>query len=99
MVKIMYLSPVAHYGGHDEIFAEMAAENKLPGTEVHVCSFPDSIGKFSHIEYRSYEGIVTAGIIRAARAAARGGGTSARRMRRSRRSCKRMRRCRSSFRP
>ena len=61
MVKIMYLSPVAHYGGHDEIFAEMAAENKLPGTEVHVCSFPDSIGKFSHIEYRSYEGIVTAG--------------------------------------
>ena len=73
MVKIMYLSPVAHYGGHDEIFAEMAAENKLPGTEVHVCSFPDSIGKFSHIEYRSYEGIVTAGIIRAARAAAREG--------------------------
>ena len=73
MVKIMYLSPVADYGGHNEIFAEMAAENKLPGTEVHVCSFPDSTGKFSHIEYRSYEGIVTAGIIRAARAAAREG--------------------------
>jgi allantoin racemase len=73
MVKIMYLSPVAHRDAHDELFAAMAREYKLPGTEVHITSLPDSIGLFSHIEYRSYEGIVTAGIIRAARAAAREG--------------------------
>jgi allantoin racemase len=73
MVKIMYLSPVAHRGGHDELFADMARKYKLPDTEVHVTSLPDEIGHFSHIEYRSYEGIVTAGIIRATRAAAREG--------------------------
>lgn len=70
MVKIMYLSPIAHCEGHDELFAEMARDYKLPGSEVHVTSLPDNVGRFSHIEYRSYEGMVTAGIIRAARAAA-----------------------------
>lgn len=73
MVKIMYLSPVAHRAGHDDLFAEMARDYKLPGTEVHVTSLPESVGRFSHIEFRSYEGMVTAGIIRAARAAAREG--------------------------
>lgn len=73
MVKIMYLSPVAHRDGHDDLFAEMARDYKLPGTEVHVTSLPESVGRFSHIEYRSYEGMVTAGIIRAVRAAAREG--------------------------
>lgn len=73
MVKIMYLSPVTHQDGHDDLFAEMARDYKLPGTEVHVTSLPESVGPFSHIEYRSYEGMVTAGIIRAARAAAREG--------------------------
>lgn len=73
MVKIMYLSPVAHREGHDELFADMARDYKLPGTEVHVTSLPDAVGRFSHIEYRSYEGMVTAGIIRATRAAAKEG--------------------------
>lgn len=73
MVKIMYLSPVAHRDGHDDLFADMARDYKLPGTEVHITSLPDSVGSFSHIEYRSYEGMVTAGIIRAARAASREG--------------------------
>ena len=73
MVKIMYLSPVAHRAGHDDLFADMARDYKLPGTEVHVTSLPDEIGRFSHIEYRSYEGMVTAGIIRATRAAVREG--------------------------
>ncbi|MDG2260656.1 MAG: aspartate/glutamate racemase family protein [Paracoccaceae bacterium] len=73
MVKIMYLSPVAHREGHDELFANMARDYKLPGTEVHVTSLPDAVGRFSHIEYRSFEGMVTAGIIRATRAAAREG--------------------------
>ena len=70
MVKIMYLSPVAHQDGCDNLFAEMARSHKFSGTEVHVTSLPQSIGRFSHIEYRSYEGMVIAGIIRAARAAA-----------------------------
>ncbi|MYG24983.1 MAG: hydantoin racemase, partial [Boseongicola sp. SB0677_bin_26] len=55
MVRIMYLSPVAHRAGHDELFAEMARDYKLEGTEVHVTSLPDDVGSFSHIEFRSYE--------------------------------------------
>ena len=72
-LKIMYLSPVGNRGADDGIFAQMAADNKLPGTEVHITSLPDSDGSFTHIEFRSYEAIVTRGIIRAARAAAREG--------------------------
>lgn len=72
-LKVMYLSPVANRGADDEIFAAMAREYKLPGTEVHLTSLPDGDGCFTHIEYRSYEAIVTRGIIRAARAAAREG--------------------------
>jgi allantoin racemase len=68
-LKIMYLSPVGNRND-DGIFSSMAAQNKMPGTEVHVASLPDGDGAFTHIEYRSYEGIVTRGIIRAARAAA-----------------------------
>lgn len=72
-LKIMYLSPVGNRGADDGIFAKMAAENKLPGTEVHITSLPDEDGAFTHIEFRSYEAIVTRGIIRAVRAAAREG--------------------------
>lgn len=71
--KIMYLSPVVERQGHDDLFAGMAREVKLPQTEVHVASLPPEIGEFSHIEFRSYEGIVTTGILRAVRAAAREG--------------------------
>ena len=45
----------------------------MPGTEVHITSLPDEDGGFTHIEYRSYEAIVTRGIIRAARRAAQEG--------------------------
>ncbi len=72
-LKIMYLSPVGNRGADDGIFAKMAADHKLPGTEVHVTSLPDHDGAFTHIEFRSYEAIVTRGIIRAVRAAAREG--------------------------
>ena len=58
-LKIMYFSPVAGDHAHDEIFADMARDNKLPGTEVHVTSLPASEGNFSHIEFRSYEAMVT----------------------------------------
>lgn len=37
-LKIMYFSPVAGDELHDKVFAEMARDNKLPGTEVHVTS-------------------------------------------------------------
>lgn len=75
-LKVMYFSPVAAQaapGGHDEIFAQMARDHKLPGTEVHIASMPAAEGRFSHIEFRSYEAMVTRGIIRAARQAAREG--------------------------
>lgn len=72
-LKIMYFSPIAGDEAHDTIFADMARDNKLHGTEVHVTSLPASEGGFTHIEFRSYEAMVTRGIVRAARAAAREG--------------------------
>lgn len=71
-LKVMFLNPVG-YADADPIFAAMAERHKLPGTEVHVTSLPPAEGGFTHIEYRSYEAMVTRGIIRAARAAAREG--------------------------
>ena len=73
MTKIMYLNPVAHQMANDRIFAAMAQTYKNSETEVHVVSLPNDVGRFSHIEYRSYEGLVTAGIIRATRQAAQEG--------------------------
>jgi len=70
--KIMYLSPVGS-GNHDGVFVDMAERYKLPDTEVHVTSLPPGDGAFTHVEYRSYEAMVTKGIIRATRAAAREG--------------------------
>ena len=72
-LKVMYLSPIMGSAAHDDLFADMAREHKLPGTEVHVTSLPESDGHFSHIEFRAYEAMVTRGIVRAARAAAREG--------------------------
>lgn len=71
-LKVMYHNPVGT-SGYDQVFADMVAAHKLPNTEVHVTSQPADHGAFSHIEYRSYEAIVTRGIVRAARAAAREG--------------------------
>ncbi len=68
-LKIMYLNPVG-ISDYDAVFADMARDYKLPGTEVHITSLKESDGGFTHIEYRSYEAIVTTGIIRATRAAA-----------------------------
>lgn len=72
-LKIMYLSPVGNRGADDGIFASMADKYRMSGTEVHITCLPDDDGGFTHIEYRTYEGIVTRGIIRAARRAAREG--------------------------
>ena len=72
-LKIMYLNPVGEDAEIDQIFADMASEHKLPGTEVHVAALPKEQYGFSHIEYRTYEAFVTRGIIRAVRAAAEEG--------------------------
>ena len=69
----MYLNPIASSASYDPIFVAMARENKLPQTEVHVASLPESVGGFTHIEFRAYEAMVTRGIIRAVRAAAQEG--------------------------
>jgi len=69
----MFLNPLAASANYDPIFADMARRHKLPGTEVHVASLPASEGGFTHIEFRAYEAMVTRGIIRATRAAAREG--------------------------
>jgi allantoin racemase len=71
-MKVMFHNPVGH-AGYDALFADAIAAHKSPGTEVHVTSLPPGDGAFTHIEYRAYEGRVTTGIIRAARAAAREG--------------------------
>ena len=68
-LKLMYLNPVGT-PDYDEVFADMARTVKLPGTEVHVTSLKPAAGAFTHIEYRSYEAVVSTGIVRAARAAA-----------------------------
>ena len=70
--KIMYLNPVG-ISEYDQTFAGMALEHKLVDTEVHITSLNPAHGRFSHIEFRSYEAIVTRGIIRAVRAAAKEG--------------------------
>src|SRR5262245_1470837 len=72
-LKVMYLNPLASSVSHDEIFADMAREQQLPQTEVPVASLRESEGRFSHIEFRAYEALMTRGIIRATRAAAREG--------------------------
>lgn len=71
-LKVMYHNPVGN-STYDQVFADMARDHKLPQTEVHVTSLPPSVGRFTHIEFRSYEAMVTSGIIRAARAAGREG--------------------------
>ena len=71
-MKVMYFSPTAA-SPYDQVFADMTAAHKLPQTEVHVTSLPELDGAFTHIEFRSYEAMVTRGIIRAARAASKEG--------------------------
>lgn len=70
--KVMYLNPLGS-SAYDQVFADMAAKYKMPGTEVHITSLDPKEGAFSHIEMRTYEAMVTPGIIKATRAAAQEG--------------------------
>ena len=71
-LKIMYLSPVG-VDSLDGLFEEMVKDTKDPETEVHITSLKDSNGSFSHVEFRSYEAMATAGIINATVCAAKEG--------------------------
>ncbi len=71
-LKVMYLRPVGT-AAFDELFADMIRNYKNPATEVHITSLQPSDGGFTHIEYRSYEAIVSAGIVRGTRVAAQEG--------------------------
>lgn len=70
MVKIMYHNPLGN-SDYDQVFLDATKAHARPGTEIHVTSLPPEDGAFEHIEYRSYEGRVTTGVMRAVRAAAR----------------------------
>ena len=71
-LKIMLLNPLGT-SGYDQFFADSLKPYLRKGTELHVTSLPPGEGAFTHIEYRAYEGRVTGGIVRAARAAAKEG--------------------------
>jgi len=69
-LKVLYLHATQKTEREKEAFVEMARSHKLPGTEVHIASLPEADGRFTNAEYRSYEGIMTRSVVRAARAAA-----------------------------
>lgn len=63
-IKVMFLSPVAS-DDYDRFMADTIEEHKYPGTEAHVTSLDKAIGPITNLEYRTYEAIVTADIVRA----------------------------------
>lgn len=71
-IKVMFLNPVGT-AGYDQFFAEMVQVHKYPNTEVHVTSLDAALGPITNLEYRTYEAIVTADIIRATHQAAQEG--------------------------
>jgi allantoin racemase len=68
-VKVMFLDPVAHTD-YDQFMADTLAAYKYPNTEAHVTSLDPALGPITNLEYRTYEAIVTADIIRATHQAA-----------------------------
>ena len=67
--KIMVLNPVS-IAAYDEFFAEIARCERFTDSEIHVTSLNQSLGPITNLEYRTYEAIVTADIIRATHQAA-----------------------------
>lgn len=72
LIKVMFLNPVAT-NDYDQFFADVAARHKYPDTEIHVTSLDSALGPITNLEYRTYEAIVTADIIRATHQAAQEG--------------------------
>jgi len=72
-VKILYLNVTQKTEAEKKAFVDLARDHKLPDTEVHIASLPEADGRFRNAEYRSYEAIMTRGVVRAARAASKEG--------------------------
>ena len=71
-LKIMYLNPVG-FDAYDPFFAEMIRENKLPNSEVHITSLPASVGVMDNLEYRTYNTLIAADVIKATKKAVQEG--------------------------
>lgn len=73
-IKIMYLNPVGE-SSDDRMFADMAERYKYPHTSVEVVSLnPATVPpKLTSLEFRSYEALVVADIVKAARQASKEG--------------------------
>ena len=69
-VKILYVNVTQKTEAEKKAFVDLARGHKLPDTEVHIASLSEVDGLFRNAEYRSYEAIMTRGVVRAARAAA-----------------------------
>ena len=67
-LKIMYLNPVG-FSAYNPFFAEMIKEEKDIGTEVHITSLDAKVGAMDNLEYRTYNTLVAAEIIKATRQA------------------------------
>ena len=73
-IKIMYINPVGE-SADNETFAAMAREYKYPETAVDIVSLnPSSVPpKMTNLEFRSYESLVIADIVKATRQASKEG--------------------------
>lgn len=70
--KIMYVNPVG-FDAYDSFFAEMIKENKFSNTEVHVTSLSATVGQMDNLEYRTYNALIAADLIKATRQASKEG--------------------------
>lgn len=70
--KIMYLNPVG-FDAYDTFFATMIKENKFPNSEVHITSLDPSVGQMDNLEYRTYNALIAADLIKATRQASKEG--------------------------
>ena len=71
-IKILYLNPIGT-SSYDQTFAEMAKEYKYPNTAVDVASLnPATVPpKMTDLEFRSYEALIVADTVKAARQASK----------------------------
>ena len=69
-IRIMYVNPVGE-SSDNQMFADMAREYKCPGTSVDVVSLnPATVPpRMTNLEFRSYEALIVADIVKAARQA------------------------------
>ncbi len=64
----MYINPIG-FDAYDGFFADMIRAHKLPDTEVHVASLPSVVGAMDNLEYRTYNSLIAAEVIKAVRQA------------------------------